>query len=114
MLYLQVICRYVTPAPRGARVARRAVVGVLCAFILLALSIIVYSPLHRDDPQQANGVCPFCQFQHMVAKLGSAQVAFYVSMPVARCSDVATPIIRSQFTHRTHQGRAPPTSFPAI
>jgi hypothetical protein len=90
------------------------VAAVLSALILLSLSIIVYSPLHQDDPQQAAGVCPFCQFQHMAAEPGSQQTSLCVSMVIVQLLDVATPAAISQFAHSSHLGRAPPDSFSAL
>jgi hypothetical protein len=68
-------------------------VGALCAFILLALSIAVYSPLHQDDPQ-SGGVCPFCHFQGLGCELAAGQIQIDIPLPrhvVPDCEDRHQP-----------------------
>jgi len=84
----------------------------LCAIILLAVSIVVYSPLHRDDPQ-AGGVCPFCYFQNLGFELAQSQIHFDVPAPVVWYQAETPPASYSRWIEYPHLGRAPPSSLAA-
>lgn len=113
MILLQVNCIYRRQDPRGAgtsaaaRAAWKPLAALLCGAILLALSIIVYSPLHRDDPQ-AGGVCPFCQFLSLSSEPAQGQVPFEVPTAEYRHEPVPDVFCHSPSFERHHPGRAPP------
>lgn len=101
--------------PRVDRLVLRAsvfrpIVGALCVVVLLALSIIVYSPLHRDDPQ-TSGMCPFCHFQSLGFEPAQGQIQVDVPAPVMWHRVVKASHCHASSFKRPHLGRAPPTTL---
>ncbi len=98
---------------RGISAATRLAAALSCAILILALSILAYSPLHKDSPQQQRGVCPFCQFQHLAAEPAPSQAVALIPLRTVATLHLAEPEWHPRLLHSPHSGRAPPISIPA-
>ena len=87
--------------------------AIFVAVAIFGLSIVVYSPLHKDDPISTSP-CPFCQFQHLSAEPAAAVAAVIVSTLVFWFLTITPPFVRWTAHPRTRFGRAPPSSLLAV
>jgi hypothetical protein len=83
--------------------------ALLCAFLLVAVSLIVYSPLHRHDPSKP-GPCALCQFSHLGAEPAGEIMPIPVPSATSWWETSLTPGPACQSLVLPAFGRAPPVS----